>query len=76
VLRATDPARARALAEGAGLRDVRADDGVIHFQADEQAVAALTVALGRAEIGVTALVPQRASLEELFLDLTGEEAAP
>jgi hypothetical protein len=42
----------------------------LRFQADEEAVAALSIALGQARIGVTALVPETASLEELFLGMT------
>jgi hypothetical protein len=36
----------------------------------------LTVALGRAGVGFTALLPQTASLEELFLGLTEGDPAP
>ena len=69
-LRADGSRRARVVAR-AGRRGLDAsDNGELHFPADEQAVAALTVALGQARIGVTALVPERASLEELFLDMT------
>ncbi|MDX6516559.1 MAG: type transport system ATP-binding protein [Gaiellaceae bacterium] len=75
-LRTTEPARAEALCrEQQGLGDVEAIDGELRFSADEQAVAALSIALGRAGIGVTALVPQTASLEELFLGMT-EDGAP
>jgi ABC-2 type transport system ATP-binding protein len=58
-----------------GIEQVTSVDGSIRFQADEDAVAALSIALGQARIGVTALVPETASLEELFLGLTeGEQA--
>lgn len=57
-----------------GVREVKLLDEELHFQADEDAVAALSIALGQARVGVTALVPERASLEELFLDLTEGEA--
>jgi ABC-2 type transport system ATP-binding protein len=57
-----------------GIRDVQQVDGALRFQADEDTVAVLSIALGQARIGMTALVPERASLEELFLGLTeGEE---
>ena len=46
------------------------------FEADEEAVARLSIALGQARIGVTALVPETASLEELFLGMTEGEQAP
>ena len=51
-------------------------DGSLRFQADKDAVAALSIALGQARIGVTALVPETATLEELFLDLTEGDIAP
>ena len=38
------------------------------------AAATASVALGRAEIGISALVPHTATLEELFLDMTEHEA--
>jgi ABC-2 type transport system ATP-binding protein len=70
-LRATDLAAARvACLAQPGIDDVREVEGELRFQADEDAVAALTIALGQARIGVTALVPRTASLEELFLTLT------
>jgi ABC-2 type transport system ATP-binding protein len=73
-LRTSEPARARAVCLAqAGIGDVAAVDGELRFQADEEAVAALSIALGQARIGVTALVPERASLEELFLGMTAED---
>ena len=59
-----------------GIADVAADDGELRFSAGDNAVAMLTVALGRAGVGFTALVPRGASLEELFLDLTEDEPRP
>ena len=56
-----------------GVSDIRREDGAIRFSADESAVAALSVALGEAGVGITALVPETASLEELFLGLTEDE---
>jgi ABC-2 type transport system ATP-binding protein len=50
-------------------------DGHLRFQADEAALAAATVALGRAGIGITELAPQTTSLEELFLVMTGGESS-
>ncbi|MGZ4352728.1 MAG: ABC transporter ATP-binding protein [Gaiellaceae bacterium] len=69
-LRTTEPERALAVA--ASRLDARLVDGELHFAAEEEAVAALTVELGRAGIGVLSLVPEQASLEDLFLDLTEE----
>jgi hypothetical protein len=61
----------------AGIGDVAVVEGELRFTAGEDAVAQLTVALGRAGVGFTALLPRSASLEDLFLDLTeGEPAAP
>ncbi len=73
-LRATEPERARMLClSQPGIEGVELVAGELRFQADEEAVAALSVALGQARIGVTALVPETASLEELFLALTEGE---
>lgn len=70
-LRSTEPERARVVALAqTGIEDVELVAGELRFQADEEAVAALSVGLGQARIGVTALVPETASLEELFLGLT------
>jgi ABC-2 type transport system ATP-binding protein len=66
-LRATEPGRALVLARAL---DARLEGGEIVFAADEDGVAALTVELGRAGIGVLSLVREQASLEQLFLDLT------
>jgi ABC-2 type transport system ATP-binding protein len=75
-LRSPEPERAKALLLAQpGIGDVTAMDGEVRFQADEAAVAALSIALGQARIGVTALVPQTASLEELFLGLTEDDHA-
>ena len=69
-----DRAKALLLAQP-GVAEVTSVDGSLRFQADEEAVAALSIALGQARIGVTALVPEAASLEELFLGMTeGEQA--
>jgi ABC-2 type transport system ATP-binding protein len=74
-LLATHPARALELARGAeGVRDVRADAGAVVFAADQAAVAALTLRLGAAGVGIHALVPA-GGLEELFFDLTDPEPA-
>jgi ABC-2 type transport system ATP-binding protein len=69
-LRTSDPAGAQRVAAGLDLDGLSADDGELRFSADEGAVERLTIALGRAGIGVHALVPQQASLEELFFQLT------
>ena len=58
-----------------GIDSVQLVDGELRFQADEDVVAAVTIALGQAGIGISALVPQTATLEELFLGMTEQEAA-
>jgi ABC-2 type transport system ATP-binding protein len=76
-LRAAEQERARTLLLAQpGIRDVQSVNGDLRFQAGEDAVAALSIALGQARIGVTALIPQTASLEDLFLGLTADEPAP
>jgi ABC-2 type transport system ATP-binding protein len=77
LLRTTDPERARAVAVAqGGVSDLRTENGELRFSADEETVAKLTLELGRAGIGITALVPETATLEELFLGLTEGEPAP
>ena len=49
-------------------------DGEVNFQAEPAAVEAASIALGRAGIGIAALVPRTATLEELFLDMTQESS--
>jgi ABC-2 type transport system ATP-binding protein len=58
-----------------GIESLAALDGHLRFQADDAALAAATVALGRAGIGITELSPQTTSLEELFLVMTGGETS-
>jgi ABC-2 type transport system ATP-binding protein len=75
-LRALEPERARAVVlNQPGITDLRLDDSDLRFTADEDAVAALTVALGQAHVAFTALVPESASLEELFLGMTDGESS-
>jgi len=58
-----------------GVENVTVSDGALRFNADEDAVAVLSIALGQARIGITTLVPDRETLEELFLALTGGESS-
>jgi ABC-2 type transport system ATP-binding protein len=74
-LKATDPERARAVLLARGVEGVNLAGGELRFQADEATVEAVTVSLGEAGIGISALVPLTATLEELFLGMTEEEAA-
>jgi ABC-2 type transport system ATP-binding protein len=76
VLRSPELERAKmVLGSQAGVEGLAALDGHLRFQADDAALVAATVALGRAGIGITELSPQTTSLEELFLVMTGGETA-
>jgi ABC-2 type transport system ATP-binding protein len=75
-LRTTEPERARTvLLAQRGVESVVLTDGELRFSADEETVAHTAIVLGQARIGITALVPETASLEELFLGLTGGESS-
>jgi ABC-2 type transport system ATP-binding protein len=70
-LRTTDDVRAAAIAaERAGITDVRFADGGLTLSAAEEAAIALSIALGESGIGIAALVPRTATLEELFFRMT------
>jgi ABC-2 type transport system ATP-binding protein len=70
-LRSTDDARALSVArEQPGVEHALAEEHGLGFQADEAAVGALSLALGRAGIGILALTPELATLEDLFFRLT------
>jgi ABC-2 type transport system ATP-binding protein len=78
-LRTTDDARALRIAgEQPGIEGVRAAEHGLGFQADEQHVGGLSLALAAAGIGVLALAPELATLEDLFFHLTegADGAAP
>ena len=71
-----DVERARAIAlNQRGVADVVVAGDAIRFAADEDAVATLTVALGQARVPIMQLVTETASLEDLFLTLTGGESS-
>jgi ABC-2 type transport system ATP-binding protein len=67
-LRTTDDAHAAEIASRYG--DVVEIPGGLSFDGDERAAAELSVSLGLEGIGITALVPRTATLEELFLSMT------
>jgi ABC-2 type transport system ATP-binding protein len=78
-LRTTDDLRAAAIArQSAGIGDVATTERGLTFSAScENAVAALTLELAQAGVGMHALVPHTATLEELFFRLTeGDESEP
>jgi ABC-2 type transport system ATP-binding protein len=72
---ATDGERAFALLRAQPGIEAAQLNGHLRLQADDGALAAATIELGRAGIGITELVPQTTSLEELFLTMTGGETA-
>ena len=74
-LRTTDDARGAQIARAQrGIDDLARDARGLTFAADERAATALSIALGEAGVGIAALVPRTATLEELFFRMT--EAAP
>jgi ABC-2 type transport system ATP-binding protein len=75
-LRTTHDERALAVCQAQpGISDVRAEAGAVAFGGSEEAVAELSVALVEAGALIRSLVPQTATLEELFFKLTEEEPA-
>jgi ABC-2 type transport system ATP-binding protein len=77
-LRTTDDDRATAIAARAeGITELETTSHGLAFAADERAVAALTLELAQDGIGLLALVPRTATLEELFFRLTeGDQERP
>jgi ABC-2 type transport system ATP-binding protein len=78
-LRTTDDARAIEVARAErGIEAPEAGGRGIAFAGSEEAAARLSIALAEAGVGITALVPRTATLEELFFRMTeGEpDAAP
>jgi ABC-2 type transport system ATP-binding protein len=76
-LRTTDDDRATAIAAAAeGIGDVEASARGLTFAAEERAAAALSLELAQAGIGLLALVPRTATLEELFFRLTEGDQDP
>jgi ABC-2 type transport system ATP-binding protein len=76
-LRTTDDDRATAIAARAeGIGELETTAHGLTFAADERAVAALSLQLAQEGIGLTALVPRTATLEELFFRLTEGDQRP
>ncbi len=76
-LRTTDDECARQIAAAQrGIDDLARDARGLRFAADEAAATALSIALGEAGVGIAALVPRTATLEELFFRMTEEGPAP
>jgi ABC-2 type transport system ATP-binding protein len=75
-LRTRDMERARTVClNQSGLSNVTLEGDELRFSADEDAVAALSLALGQARVAITQLVAEAASLEELFLGMTGGDSS-
>jgi ABC-2 type transport system ATP-binding protein len=76
-LRVTDHDGARALLERHPGVDSVVDNGAeLSFSADESTVVTVSRALGEAGIGIAALIPEAASLEALFFELTEDQPQP
>jgi ABC-2 type transport system ATP-binding protein len=74
-LRATDHDRARTLLERhPGVTSVVDNGAELAFAADETTVVAVSRALVEAGLGIAALIPEAASLEALFFELTEDRA--
>jgi len=70
-LRSTDDERAlEVLRAQAGIEHAATGEHGLRFQAEERDVGALSLALARAEVGILALTPELATLEDLFFRLT------
>jgi ABC-2 type transport system ATP-binding protein len=75
-LRTTDDARALEIARAEpGVEEVALADGCLSFLAPDAAVPRLSIALGESGVGISALVPRNATLEELFFRMTEGDAA-
>jgi ABC-2 type transport system ATP-binding protein len=75
-LRSTDDTRALAIArEQPGIEFASLGEHGLSFQAEETDVGVLSLALGRADVGILALTPELATLEDLFFRLT-EDSDP
>jgi ABC-2 type transport system ATP-binding protein len=73
-LRTSDVERARAIAIAHdGVSDVSVEGEEVVFAADERTIEQLARALVAAGVGLRALVPETASLEALFFELTEDE---
>jgi ABC-2 type transport system ATP-binding protein len=74
-LATADQERARAVLLAHGVEGVELVDGALRFRAEPAEVEAISIALGRAGVGISALVPHAATLEELFLGMTEQAEA-
>lgn len=72
-LRVTDAVLAQGAAAEMDGVEVTVDDGQLLVRADPDTAALLTIQLGRAGVGIFSMVPDAASLEGLFFELTEGE---
>ena len=72
------PARVQLVRSQSGVEHATNSEHGLAFQANERDVGELSLALGQAGIGILALTPELATLEDLFFRLTedGNEAKP
>jgi ABC-2 type transport system ATP-binding protein len=74
-LRTTDDGRAAEIARGEpGVEDVEPGEAGLRLRAGEDVAARLSIALAEAGVGIRALIPRTATLEELFFSLTEGDA--
>jgi ABC-2 type transport system ATP-binding protein len=75
-LRSTDDTRALEITRAQpGIEGATSSEHGLSLQADEQHVGALSLALGAAGVGILALTPELATLEDLFFRLTEANGA-
>jgi ABC-2 type transport system ATP-binding protein len=75
-LRTTDDTRAAEVARAEPeVEDVARAHGALTFTGSEDAAARLSIALAEAGVGIRALVPRSATLEELFFRMTEGDPA-
>ena len=74
-LEVTDADRAADICQAHGVTAATENGGLV-FSANPDQVATLSIALGKAEIGIYNLVAEGASLERLFLELTDADSSP
>jgi ABC-2 type transport system ATP-binding protein len=74
-LRTTDDERAAEITRHErGVEDIAVGPRGVTFAAPDEAIARLSIALGETGVGIYALVPKTATLEELFFRMTEGEA--
>jgi len=71
-VRTTDPGRASGVLKSLGMADIQASDGEVSAQIGEHVPEAVNRALVLADVPVAAFDTPRPSLEDLFVELTGE----